>query len=502
MYLDSSREKILKYILLATGMISVTSSLYLSFGIYFSILGSSFIAGTFKIDHLILVSGYFGLTLFSGLNKNFFKRKIYSEFIVVLHYCFFLIAGLILLLFWLHGLADSKRLILACFALLFIVSEIILRTLLKFVLLRVYFNSKFSGKLFVITDNANYENVLKSLQNNLDWSRQICEFCVLDEEKVSFNRYSHKEGISDSVSKEEEKSDASYFEILRDPGRVCSTSDLLNFLTIGNVDEVFVYTSLVYGNEELKATISKAKEMGIKVNIRINLDLFDFLPKSYTKIDRIGKYHCVSISRNYVSYRSRFMKHLLDYIGGFVGFLIFVMVYIILGPIIKFDSKGPILFSQNRVGRNGRIFKCYKFRSMRQDAEELKNTLIAQNEINGPMFKMENDPRITKIGRFIRKTSIDELPQFINVLKGDMSLVGTRPPTLDEYEQYKPKHKARVSMMPGLTGLWQVSGRSNIKDFDEVVKLDMEYIDNSSFWLDVKIILLTVMTVLFGKGAM
>jgi lipopolysaccharide/colanic/teichoic acid biosynthesis glycosyltransferase len=139
---------------------------------------------------------------------------------------------------------------------------------------------------------------------------------------------------------------------------------------------------------------------------------------------------------------------------------------------------------------------------MRQDAEELKNTLIAQNEINGPMFKMENDPRITKIGRFIRKTSIDELPQFINVLKGDMSLVGTRPPTLDEYEQYKPKHKARVSMMPGLTGLWQVSGRSNIKDFDEVVKLDMEYIDNSSIWLDVKIILLTVMTVLFGKGAM
>ena len=137
---------------------------------------------------------------------------------------------------------------------------------------------------------------------------------------------------------------------------------------------------------------------------------------------------------------------------------------------------------------------------MRQDAEELKNTLIAQNEINGPMFKMENDPRITKIGRFIRKTSIDELPQFINVLKGDMSLVGSRPPTLDEYEQYKPKHKARVSMMPGLTGLWQVSGRSNIKDFDEVVKLDMEYIDNSSFWLDVKIILLTVKVVLFGKG--
>jgi exopolysaccharide biosynthesis polyprenyl glycosylphosphotransferase len=195
------------------------------------------------------------------------------------------------------------------------------------------------------------------------------------------------------------------------------------------------------------------------------------------------------------------MKSLLDYTGGFVGFLIFLIAFVILGPLIKFDSKGPVLFSQNRVGRNGRIFKCYKFRSMRQDAEELKMTLMSKNEMNGLMFKMDNDPRITRVGKFLRKTSLDELPQFINVLKGDMSLVGTRPPTVDEYEKYQPEHKARVSMMPGLTGLWQVSGRSDIKDFDQVVKLDMQYIDNSSFWLDVKIILMTIKVVLFGRGA-
>ena len=241
--------------------------------------------------------------------------------------------------------------------------------------------------------------------------------------------------------------------------------------------------------------------MGIKVNIRINLDLFDFLPKSFTKIDRIGTYYCVSISRNHISYRNRMLKHTLDYVGGLVGFILFCLAYCVLGPIIKLDSKGPILFSQNRVGRNGRIFKCYKFRSMRADAEVLKKKLMSQNEMQGLMFKMENDPRITKVGRFIRKTSLDELPQFINVLKGDMSLVGTRPPTVDEYEKYEPKHKARVSMMPGLTGLWQVSGRSDIKDFDEVVKLDMEYIDNASFWFDIKIILLTIKTVIFGRGA-
>ena len=138
---------------------------------------------------------------------------------------------------------------------------------------------------------------------------------------------------------------------------------------------------------------------------------------------------------------------------------------------------------------------------MRPDAENLKKDLMTKNEMNGLMFKIDNDPRVTRVGKFLRKTSLDELPQFINVLKGDMSLVGTRPPTVDEYEKYQPEHKARVSMMPGLTGLWQVSGRSDIKDFNEVVKLDMQYIDNSSFWLDVKIILLTIKVVLFGKGA-
>ena len=282
---------------------------------------------------------------------------------------------------------------------------------------------------------------------------------------------------------------------------VANKDTLLSYITLNNVDEIFVYTKLIYTDTEVQKIISHAEEMGIKVNIRINLDLFDFLPKSFTKIDRIGTYYCVSISRNHISYRNRMLKHTLDYVGGLVGFILFCLAYCVLGPIIKIDSKGPILFSQNRVGRNGRIFKCYKFRSMRADAEVLKKKLMSQNEMQGLMFKMENDPRITKVGRFIRKTSLDELPQFINVLKGDMSLVGTRPPTVDEYEKYEPKHKARVSMMPGLTGLWQVSGRSDIKDFDEVVKLDMEYIDNASFWFDIKIILLTIKTVIFGRGA-
>lgn len=191
----------------------------------------------------------------------------------------------------------------------------------------------------------------------------------------------------------------------------------------------------------------------------------------------------------------------MDIAGALVGLLITGVVGIFLAPVLLLESPGSLIFCQNRVGVNGRIFKFYKFRSMYVDAEERKKELMAQNEVQGLMFKMEHDPRITKVGAFIRKTSIDELPQFWNVLKGDMSLVGTRPPTVDEYEQYTGYQKRRISFRPGITGLWQISGRSDIKDFDEVVKLDLEYIDNWSLLLDLKIICKTILVVFKGSGA-
>lgn len=166
------------------------------------------------------------------------------------------------------------------------------------------------------------------------------------------------------------------------------------------------------------------------------------------------------------------------------------------------DSPGASpVFSQLRVGRNGKLFRLYKFRSMCPNAESKLNDLLQDNEMDGPVFKMKDDPRITRVGHFIRKTSIDELPQFFDVLRGDMSLVGTRPPTLDEYKQYESHHKRRLSMKPGITGLWQVSGRSNIEDFEEVVRLDVKYIDNWSLWGDIKILFKTVYVVFAGRGA-
>jgi lipopolysaccharide/colanic/teichoic acid biosynthesis glycosyltransferase len=182
--------------------------------------------------------------------------------------------------------------------------------------------------------------------------------------------------------------------------------------------------------------------------------------------------------------------------------MIFCAVFfLIFAPIIKAQSPGPVFYKSVRIGRNGRRFVFYKFRSMYVGADKLLEDLKQQNEISGNMFKMENDPRIIPIGRFMRKYSIDEFPQFWNVLKGDMSLVGTRPPTEEEFEQYEYHHKARLGFKPGLTGMWQTNGRSDITDFEEVVALDTQYIADWTVGLDIQILFKTVWVVLSGKGS-
>lgn len=218
------------------------------------------------------------------------------------------------------------------------------------------------------------------------------------------------------------------------------------------------------------------------------------------RIQQLGPFNVVTFSTQFYSYGDILAKRCLDICGALVGLIFCGIVGIFLYPIIRKDG-GPAIFAQDRVGENGRIFKFYKFRSMRVDAEEIKKNLMEQNQMSGGMFKMDNDPRITKVGHFIRKTSLDELPQFWNVLKGDMSLVGTRPPTLDEYESYTPEQKRRLSFRPGITGLWQVSGRSEITDFDEVVKLDVAYMDGWTIWRDIRILLKTIKVVVMKDGA-
>ena len=190
------------------------------------------------------------------------------------------------------------------------------------------------------------------------------------------------------------------------------------------------------------------------------------------------------------------IKRLIDIVCSFLGVLVLSPLFIIIAIIIKMTSKGPVFFSQKRVGKNGKEFDMYKFRSMVVNAEELKEKLAAKNEMSGPMFKMKDDPRVTKVGKFIRKTSIDELPQLWNVLKGDMSLVGPRPSLPKEVAQFENWMYKRLEVKPGLTCYWQVSGRNNI-DFEDWMKLDIKYVDERSTWIDIKLIFKTVF-VLFG----
>ncbi|MEK4012844.1 sugar transferase [Peribacillus sp. FSL M8-0224] len=195
------------------------------------------------------------------------------------------------------------------------------------------------------------------------------------------------------------------------------------------------------------------------------------------------------------------MKRSIDIIGSLIGLMILSPIILLIAILIKIeDPKGPIFFKQVRVGKDETEFQMYKFRSMVSDAEERLKDLLALNEVSGAMFKMKEDPRITKIGKFIRKTSIDELPQLWNVLKGDMSLVGPRPPLPREVVEYSSYDRQRLLVIPGCTGLWQVSGRSNL-NFDQMVMLDLKYIEDRTFWFDFKIIIKTVIMIIGSKDA-
>ncbi len=277
------------------------------------------------------------------------------------------------------------------------------------------------------------------------------------------------------------------------------------------VDEVFI--NLPETEQMPHKLMDDFVEMGVTVHL--NLSQVVHTPGRVQIVEKVGNYTVLTSSMNYATTRQAFLKRAMDIAGGLVGCLICGLLVILVGPVIYLSSPGPIFFTQERIGKNGKHFKMYKFRSMYMDAEERKKELMAQNRHGGAlMFKLDFDPRIignkilpdgtrkTGIGQFIRSTSIDEFPQFFNVLKGDMSLVGTRPPLISEFEAYQQHHRARMSVKPGITGMWQVSGRSEITDFEEVVRLDTQYINEWSIGLDIKILLQTVATVLKQKGSM
>lgn len=259
--------------------------------------------------------------------------------------------------------------------------------------------------------------------------------------------------------------------------------------------------------------ISNLEKTGVTIHLR--LSRITEAEGRRRLVEKVGSYTVLTTSLNYASAKQLLFKRCMDIAGGLVGCLLTCIIFVFIAPVIYISSPGPIFFSQERIGKNGRKFKIYKFRSMYMDAEARKAELMKQNRVgDGRMFKLDFDPRVignkilpdgtkkTGIGNFIRVTSLDEFPQFFNVLKGDMSIVGTRPPLPGEVSEYELHHRARLAIKPGITGMWQVSGRSEITDFEEVVKLDTQYIREWSPALDIKILLKTVKAVLRKEGSM
>ena len=405
------------------------------------------------------------LLLFESL-KNVLKRGYYQEFAMTVKHVILVVLVTTFYLFYIKRSEDYSRLALLYMTVLYLLVSYLTRILWKDQLRRKM-RSSMKRSLLIITTKSMLDTVVYNIRN--------------------FN-----------------------YEMFHVAG-VANADTVADYVCREWVDEVFV--NLPDDAPYPETLLNQLTEMGAVVHMKLAKTSNLIGEKKF--VERLGIYTVLTTSINYATTKQLFMKRALDILGGLVGCLITVILTVILGPLIYIQSPGPIFFSQVRVGKNGKKFKIYKFRSMYMDAEERKKELMKQNRVkDGMMFKLEWDPRIigTKklpdgtikkgIGNIIRDFSLDEFPQFFNVLKGDMSLVGTRPPTVDEWEKYDLHHRARLATKPGITGMWQVSGRSNITDFEDVVKLDRQYIAEWNFALDIKILFKTVLVVFKRDGAM
>ena len=402
----------------------------------------------------------------SDYSKNFKYRSSAEELIQTIKYEFvYLLLAVVIL-----PLLTPDLPYLSLYNLLWIVGGntlfiLVLNLFIRKVWKFLSHNKKYTQRILLVTTRAKVERVLKQL-STYDYG-YVSAVSIVDDEHFESSNFT-----------------------------IVTLDNLVTYATRSVVDQVVI--NLPSESFLIADFVSRFETMGLPV--AVNIAALDFVTNSEKAIQRFGDSSVVNFSTTFYRSSDIALKRVIDIIGSSVGLIICGLVSIFLVPLIKRDG-GPAIFVQDRVGRNGRVFKFYKFRSMRVDAEEIKKELMSQNQMQGGMFKIENDPRITKIGHFIRKTSLDELPQFWNVLKGDMSLVGTRPPTLDEYMTYTPEQKRRLSFKPGITGLWQISGRSNIKNFDEVVKLDVTYLDGWTIWKDIEILLKTIKVVFVKDGA-
>ena len=347
----------------------------------------------------------------------------------------------------------------------------------KAVILNYYDKDKNKIRLLIFANKTNALTAMRRLAASKLCRYDLIALAIVDgeTEQVELNLIQYRDGRSYMVTE---------------------SADIDEYMKRQAIDEALL--SLPNSSREYISSLLKTlQSMGIVAHVAANSL---GLSEEAKQVGELGNYRVLTYGTRIFTPAELFIKRAMDICGGLTGLLITGILSIFVVPAICLESPGPAIFKQIRVGKNGRKFAIYKFRSMYMDAEERKRELMEKNEMNGLMFKIKDDPRITRTGRFIRKTSIDEFPQFLNVLKGDMSLVGTRPPTVDEFEQYEEHHKRRLSLKPGITGMWQVSGRSDI-DYTERVLLDSWYVRNWSVWIDIVMLVKTFKVVLLRKGA-
>ena len=415
---------------------------------------------------IIILVIYLIIVAFSNAHSNILKRSALREAWQVGILNAEIISVVFALLFASKSTVVYSRILFAIFIALDCAVMFTLRTLRKLMLLSQFRNGKNTAKVLVVTYEKNADKIIEALKSQ------------------NTGYYEYKGIVLEGES--------TATEICRIP--VVKMEGILDYIKENAINEVFIF--LKHG--ESGKLMSKFMIMGLTVHIGLDLELRNL---SNVTIDNMAEYTIVTSTISRATVGELFVKRAFDILVGIIGLIVTAITFVFVAPMIKIQSPGPVFFVQKRVGKNGRVFNMIKFRSMYLDAEYRKSALMDRNEMNGPMFKVDDDPRCFPFGKFMRLASIDELPQFFNILMGDMSLVGTRPPTLDEFELYKTHHMSRLAMKPGLTGMWQISGRSKITDFEEVVKLDNEYIRNFSLPLDIKIIGKTFFTVLSRKGS-
>ena len=412
------------------------------------------------------------VNLMFRINKDYYNRGPFHELLIVLGNNLIILVGVTFILYFLKLSASSSRLMLLLFVGIDAVLMTIVHQVIKLMLPGLYQRFFDRTRILLVADGEYANSAVTDLKELADFSQELIGIVIPDHPEL--NEYQGVPVVSD-------------------------IDHLSEYCKKGSLDEVVIAIN-EHDRErsgKMRMIMEELAQMGLIIHYRVELP--DLNGARHKMLLNRGRMYTVTYANQVTSMGQVVLKRAMDIVGGIIGCIIAALIFVIFGPIIKIQSPGPIIFKQKRVGRNGRIFNMYKFRSMYVDAEERKKELMDQNEMNGLMFKMENDPRITPIGRFMRKTSLDEFPQFYNILCGEMSLVGTRPPTLDEFNKYSFSHKKRLSFRPGLTGLWQVSGRNEITDFDEIVRLDVEYIDNWTILLDIKILIKTLGVAFSGK---